>query len=466
MRVFVTGASGFIGRQLCMRLLREGHEVVALTRDLAKAQEALGAQVTLVDARGEWERELAPCDAVVNLAGSPIATRWTRANKQRIEASRIALTNRLVAGLGKDCRVLVNASAIGIYGSESRVVDESADHGSDFPARVCAAWENAAQSAPDSVRVCMMRLGLVLGVEGGVLGRLEEVARFGLLGRLGTGEQGNSWVHLDDVIQFVVSALEREDFRGAYNLVAPQHTTNVEFSRALASRYGRGLGPRVPAFAVRLGLGEAASMVLDGPFVVPQRLQDAGWVFAFPDLDQALADLVDIRGVNIGTVEPNSVPEHEYLEKRPPQYVLEQRTVLDTPLEDVFPFFQAAHNLGALTPPALTFQIRTQGPIEMGVGQRILYRIRLGGLPMQWLTQIERWEPGRAFVDAAHKSPYASWYHEHLFEAQGDQTHMVDRVYYRPPFGALGRIAHSLVIRRMLTRIFRFRARAVQQRFG
>lgn len=466
MRVFVTGASGFIGRQLCMRLLREGHEVVALTRNLARAQEALGAQVELVDAASQWEQSVAGCDAAVNLAGTPIATRWTSANKRSIKESRVDVTERLVAAMGERCRVLLSASAVGIYGTATRPVDESTKPASDFAAWICDQWERAASQAPASVRVCIMRLGLVLGVEGGVLGRLEEPARLGLLGRLGSGEQGSSWVHLDDVIQFAIAALEREEFRGAYNLVAPERTTNLEFSRALAARYGRGLGPRVPAFALRIALGKASSMLVDGPFVEPKRLMDMGWVFSFADLGAALEDLVDVRGVSIARVDPDSIPKHEYLSQRPPRYVLEQKTLLDTPLENVFPFFQAAHNLGALTPPALTFQIQTQGPIEMGVGQRILYQIRLGGLPMKWLTQIERWEPGHAFVDAAHKSPYASWYHEHLFEEHGSKTFMVDRVYYRPPFGLLGRLAHSLVIRRMLTRIFRFRARAVAQRFG
>ena len=146
--------------------------------------------------------------------------------------------------------------------------------------------------------------------------------------------------------------------------------------------------------------------------------------------------------------------------------MLEQETWIDAPLDEVFPFFSAAQNLGAITPPALSFRILTPTPISMHPGREIDYAIKLGPLPMRWRTVIEDWQPGVRFVDAQHRGPYRCWYHEHEFEAHGDRTRMVDRVWFASPFGFIGRITNRLFIFSMLRRIFGFRARVIEQRFG
>jgi ligand-binding SRPBCC domain-containing protein len=167
------------------------------------------------------------------------------------------------------------------------------------------------------------------------------------------------------------------------------------------------------------------------------------------------------------TIEPASdVPRETYLLERPPRWVLRASTRVAAPLERVFEFFSLAENLQRLTPDDLSFTILTPPPIEMRVGTRIDYRIRLGPWPLAWRTRIEAWEPGVRFVDAQLAGPYASWWHEHRFAADGGATRMEDTVYYAPPFGPLGSLAHALFVRRKLRRIFEFRERAIGDLFA
>jgi uncharacterized protein (TIGR01777 family) len=298
-RVLIAGATGFIGRLITRRLIERGHRVVVLARDRRKALDLFGphAQIAIaLDSLRATER----FDAVINLAGEPIAaSRWSAARKAVLVESRIGTTRMLVQWmrrLGRPPAVFVNASAIGWYGTHSsESVSENAPAGEDFPAALCNAWEREARRARHhGTRVVILRLGLVLG-SGGLLQRLLPVFRLGLGAPLGSGAQWMSWVHAEDVFAITERALADATWEGEFNVVAPQPVTNREFSAALARACTRPLWPAIPAMPLRWALGELAMVLLEGQRVQPTRLQGLGYRFRFPTLIGALHEVVDRR---------------------------------------------------------------------------------------------------------------------------------------------------------------------------
>ncbi len=474
MKIFITGVTGLVGRALALRLARDGHELIGWVRNEGAARAVLGDSVRLVSVGDNDDllaEALGESDAVINLAGAPVSRRWSADHRRALVHSRVDLTQRLVAALRDLPRrpsVLLSASAVGFYGDRGdERLDEGADPGDGFLSKLCVDWEAAALEAQQyGLRVATLRIGLVLDGEGGALAAMRPPFGMGLGAVIGSGRQMMPFIHLHDLVEMFVRALVDDRFAGPFNATAPTPVSNREFSRALGRALGRPVLLRAPAIAMRLALGEAAAIVLHGQRAVPQRAQSLGFEFRFPTVDGALRDALDggRSSVHIGpAVDP---PPGDYLRERRPRYLLEQRTSIDAPLPEVFEFFRKAENLGAMTPPALAFEIRTPTPIEMERGRTITYRIRLGPAPMRWLTRIEAWEPGHRFVDAQMRGPYRCWYHEHVFEADGTRTHMVDRVWYAPPLGLLGRMAQVLMVGPMLRRIFGHRRSAIALRFG
>lgn len=476
MRVFLTGATGFLGRALTLRLRRDGHEVCAWVRTPARARGLLGAEIELVDAAGGdrgLRGALSSSDAVVHLAGEAILPRrWTRRRRDALIASRVRLTDRIVqalADLPARPRVLVSGSAVGFYGDRAgEVLPEDAARGDGFLSELCAAWEASAQGAlPLGMRVVTLRTGVVLGRDGGALAYLLPLQRARLGGVLGSGDQWVSWIHLDDWVELALAALTDARYRGPLNATAPNAVTQREFTDELARALGGAVGPRVPAFVLRAALGEAASALLMSQRVAPDAPARLGFQWAFPALAGALGDIVrsdvsieTLARRQVGVAEPTA-----YLDARPPRYLLRATAELPATLDEVFAFFARAENLGAMTPANLSFRILR--PVEdMGEGTRIDYRIRLGALPLRWRTRIERFRPPQVFVDAQAHGPYRSWWHEHRFHAEAGRTIMEDRVYYALPFGWFGRLAHRWFVARALRRIFGFRAQAMRFRFG
>jgi hypothetical protein len=299
MRVFVTGATGFVGRALVRRLGQEGHRVTAWVRSPARAAVLLGEEVVLVPAGSEaLEAGLAGTDAVVNLAGENVmGGRWTSARRSALVASRVGITTSLVAALDRvhpRPTTLVSASAVGWYGDAGdRRVQEDDAPADDFLAMLCRDWEAAARRAENlGIRVALPRFGMVLGRGGGTLSRLLPLTRLGLAGRMGTGRQVVAWIHLHDLVEVLVRALEDSRFRGPFHATAPHPVSNAELSRCLASVLGLPAGPPVPAFALRVALGDAASVLLGGQDARPERLLAWGVPFRFPSLKEALQDLV------------------------------------------------------------------------------------------------------------------------------------------------------------------------------
>jgi len=298
-RVVVAGGTGLVGRPLVQALLDLGAEVTVLTRDPGRAKLPPGARART------WEdlpAALDGADTVINLAGEGIADkRWSATRKAALLASRVDATRRIVAALGTCAQrpaALVNASAIGFYvptGEEP--VDEASDSGLSFLAEVCRAWEIEAMAAAAlGVRVALVRIGVVLAREGGALPKMALPVRWFQGCKLGTGSQGLSWVHLDDLVAMFVEAARNPAWSGIFNGTAPKPLSNEAFTRALAQRLHRPLLP-VPGFvtagATRLVLGQLAEeLLLQGAFVKPARVLEQGFQFRFPTAEKALEDLL------------------------------------------------------------------------------------------------------------------------------------------------------------------------------
>lgn len=297
MQLLVTGGTGFIGGELCRRLLCSGHRLTVLSRNPDRVAQRCGAEVKAI---GHLEdiRSDGTFDAVINLAGEPIVDkRWSEARKRELRASRIALTRSLVSFLGrcdKPAPVLISASAIGYYGDQGdRPLDEEADAVNDFAHQLCRDWEREALNAEAfGTRVCMLRIGLVLGRGGGFLQKMAPLFRLGLGGPLGSGEQWMSWIHREDLLSIIDFLVTTEVLSGVFNGTAPHPVTNNQFSQALAREYGRSAPCRVPAFMLRAVMGEMSSLLLGGQRVLPKRLEKAGFDFKFPTLEDALRDVI------------------------------------------------------------------------------------------------------------------------------------------------------------------------------
>jgi len=297
MNVVITGSSGLIGSALMPRLSRNGHTI----RRLVRGARAEGAARWNPDDGWLDESPLAGADAVVHLAGETIATgRWTAARKARIRDSRVrgtGLLTRALVKLDRKPRVLVSASAVGIYGTRGdEVVDERSAPGQGFLAEVCSQWEAATRPATDAgIRVVNVRIGVVLSGTGGALAKMLPPFRLGLGGVMGSGRQYMSWIAIDDVVGAIEHLLLADTVVGPVNLVAPDPVSNREFTKTLGRVLRRPTILRLPAFAIRLGLGEVADeLLLASTRAQPARLTASGYQFGYPTLEGALRHLLGV----------------------------------------------------------------------------------------------------------------------------------------------------------------------------
>jgi len=298
MRVVIAGGSGFLGLPLAQRLSAEGHDVLILTRrsDFMAGHGGVRAMAwTPHGEAGGWASEIDGAGAVVNLAGESIgAKRWTAGRKQRILESRLLATRSVVAAIRRAAvppSVLVNGSAVGYYGPHGdEIVTEETRAGADFLAHVCVQWEAEAERASsDRTRVVCMRTGLVLETSGGALPQMLPPFRLGVGGPLGTGHQYWPWIHRDDWMALVRWTIQSPSVSGPVNATAPQPVTNQEFAAALGRAIRRPALLPMPAFALRLILGEMADgLLLSGQRAVPQRAERGGFTFRYAHVDEAL----------------------------------------------------------------------------------------------------------------------------------------------------------------------------------
>jgi uncharacterized protein (TIGR01777 family) len=294
-RVLVTGVSGPIGTGLLASFEPQGTQIVRLVRGRAKN----AAQVS-------WDplAPLAPAtvsgfDAVVHLAGESVVGRWTEEKKKAIRESRVQGTRNLAAALAQSevkPRVLVCASAVGFYGNRGdELLPEESPGGQGFLPEVCREWEDASRIAAEAgIRTVNIRIGLVLSAKGGALENMLKPFKLGLGGRIGSGQQWWSWIHVDDIVGGIHHAISTESLSGAVNLVAPNPVRNAEFTKVLASVLGRPAFFPVPEFALRLAFGEMAAgeLLLASQRVEPGKLKASGYTFRFRELRAALENLV------------------------------------------------------------------------------------------------------------------------------------------------------------------------------
>lgn len=307
MRIAITGGSGFIGRRLVARLLERGDEVLVLSRRPEQARRVLGASPNLKLLEYDpyqpqaWASALEGYEAIVNLAGEPLASsRWTEAKKREIRRSRVETTQALVqalASLQQKPRVLLSSSAVGYYGShpEGDPLTEADPPGQGFLAEVCQAWEAAARPAEElGIRLAILRTGIVLGPDGGALAQMLAPFQFFLGGPIGSGKQWVSWIHRDDWVSLACFLLQQGS--GVFNATAPNPVQMEEFCRTLGQVLARPSWLPVPALALELLLGEAAQVVLTGQKVIPQAALELGFTFQYPHLKEALRQLLIPQG--------------------------------------------------------------------------------------------------------------------------------------------------------------------------
>ena len=296
MKLVVTGASGFIGSVLSSRLLDKGHTLTLLTR-LAPRDPSTSTKIWrhwTPGTPGDWETILDGADGVINLAGEPIAARrWTAQQKERIVTSRIETTRGLVGAIAKaqqKPKFLLNSSAVGYYGPRGdEPINEDAQVGAGFLAETTREWEEEAKKAePLGVRVICLRTGIVLGREGGALAKMVPPFKFYVGGPPGAGTQWVSWIHMEDEVGLILYLIESSQASGAVNATAPNPVTMKEFCQTLGKVMGRPSWVPVPAFVLRLTLGEMAEMLLTGQRVIPAAAQKLSYQFRYPTLFEAL----------------------------------------------------------------------------------------------------------------------------------------------------------------------------------
>ncbi len=456
MRILITGATGLIGRELGKQLAARGDTLVCLVRDVDAARRRLpfpAACHAWDHSRAVPKEAMRGVDAVVNLAGEPVAdTRWNAQKKALILDSRVDSTRRLVDAViehGRRVKVFVQGSASGYYGDrgDERLTAESRK-GEGFLADVVEQWE--AELGPlrkrrRKLRLPVVRTGIVLAREGGALAEMLPIFRLYAAGRLGSGRQWLSWIHLDDIVGLFIHALNSAA-TGLLEGVAPRPVTNAQFTTALTRALGVIENAPAPALAIELLFGERAEIMLGSTRVEPAASLASGYRFRFERVQDALVELLTpLRDGTFMRVWEQWVPQAA---------------------EKLWPFFCDAHNLEAITPPFLNFRVRGQSSGEIGEGTLIDYGLRLDGIPVRWQSRIEAWDPPRAFVDTQVKGPYRLWHHTHEFVPLGAGTLMRDTVRYQLPAGWLGTLAAGRKVASYVQRIFEYRAQKIDEMFG
>jgi uncharacterized protein (TIGR01777 family) len=298
MKILITGATGLIGSALC-KLLADKHELIALTRNINKAKNTLPNSIIALDNLKDVNFD--DLDAVINLAGEPIADkRWSAQQKQKIFQSRLAITEQIVNKINTSDtppKVFISGSAIGFYGrqpAENVITESYSSTYPEFSHQLCKQWEELALQAhsPD-VRVCLLRTGIVLSKQGGALDKMLPPFKLGMGGRMASGKQMMSWIHIDDMVNAIVFLLEDEKAHGAFNLTAPEPVSNTNFTQTLAKTLNRPALFPMPEFVLKLLFGEMSDLLIYGQNVIPEKLEQQGFKFKFKTLDTALNEILN-----------------------------------------------------------------------------------------------------------------------------------------------------------------------------
>jgi len=450
MKVLVTGATGFVGNKVIKALHNHGHQAVVLTRDVQKAEVRLphSCEVFYWDPSKQIipKESFSQVNAIIHLAGENIAEgRWTLEKKEQIKDSRVFSTRTLMKGLRESkfkLDVLVSASAVGIYGDRrDEVLMENSAKDCGWLANVCYLWEKEVSNAQEmGIRTVALRIGVVLGHDGGAMKKILPPFRVALGGNLGDGKQWMSWVHLDDLAEIFVNAIENPELKGPYNAVSPHPVTNKVFTETLATVVNRPVFFPVPRFALKLALGEMSTILLNSQYVSSDRIWNTGFKFRYPTLENALTEICG----------------HSCHELKMEQWIPQS-------LDKTFSFFKKCENLETLTPEFMNFRIVDKSTEILIEGTTINYRLSFHGIPFGWQSQITEWKPNKGFADIQTKGPYSFWHHKHEFEEKNGGTLIKDHVTYKVPFGIVGDLLAHNFIKKDLESIFSFRRSKINE---
>lgn len=450
-RILITGASGFLGQKLLLKLYKNGYQDInILTRNAEKTKKEIKYPVSVF----EWDpkkdkidsQAFEGVDIIYHLAGENVADgRWSEEKKKRILESRqlsSKLITREVNKLSTHPQKIISASAVGIYGDRGdELLDEGSEAGKGFLAEVCKQWESSFDEVPNSVQKHFLRIGIVLSKDGGAIPKMEIPFKAGLGGKLGDGSQYMSWIHVDDLIDQFHFLAKTSSTKKVFNGVAPNPVTNKEFTKAIGKALGRPTIFTVPKFVLTTALGEMSNILLAGQKVEPKAFMDEDFEFKFKTIDQALENLffLDLRG------------ERKLFKV---QYV-------SHPKNEVFKFFSDEFNLEKITPPLLSFKVLGKSTQKIQEGTIIDYKLKIHGIPIKWKSLIKNFIKNETFTDQQLRGPYAKWVHQHDFISVGHGTLMTDDIVYKVPLGLIGRIFAGAFVKRDVNKIFEFRQQVI-----
>jgi uncharacterized protein len=300
MKIFITGGTGFVGKQLTSRFIREGNEVTILTRSLKESgQPPTGIYYVQGDPtqKGPWQGAIAGHDVIINLAGASIFSKWSDEYKKLIRDSRVFTTRNIIEGIPSKFEKEISffsASAVGYYGfHDDEELDEESPPGNDFLARLAIEWEAEALKAKEKgARVVITRFGIVLGEKGGALGQMIPLFKKFIGGPIGSGQQWFSWVHIKDLAEAFAFLIKHPEIPGPVNVCSPNPVKNKDLAKALGRALHRPSFMPAPSFMIKLVLGEFGSVILEGQRVLPRRLLEKEFTFQYPDIDKALQSII------------------------------------------------------------------------------------------------------------------------------------------------------------------------------
>jgi len=475
--VLLIGATGFIGRYLVSYMKGKGCSVIAGVRDVTSAPQQLGQDVKVIDINGDTDlivETLEEVETVINLAGRQLAgVRWTKKRKAEFGESRIGLNKKIVKCISlceKPPTTFLTASAVGVYGDSGRKeISEQGPDGTGYLADMCRQWEDAAnEGIKSNVRVISLRLGIVLNREGGMLNQLTLPFEMGVGSYIGDGKQIVPWIHLKDVLRMIDYVISNREISGPVNCTAPNPITAKFFAETLKRNTAAKLLLPLPKIVLKILFGEGAGVLTNSQNAIPKKALDTGFHFTYEDINSALQSefddhSVDVQKVNLQTDE---LAPHSEKTITSAQYRLKTQATLNVSTEKAFKFFHSPANLGLCTPPWLKFSVLESSP-EMGKDSMYVYQIKLGPIPLKWTTRIIEWTPDDGFIDLQENGPYKLWVHKHQMKRiTSSWTEMEDTVHYSLPFGPIGKLAHNLIIKKVLKRIFSYRNEIIKLRFG
>jgi uncharacterized protein (TIGR01777 family) len=457
MKILITGATGFVGRRLIETLMTSGYEDIRiLTRNKNKCIENKEFPIDVF----EWNPltnyievgALDGVDHIIHLAGEGVADgRWNSKKKEMILSSRVKGTKTLINAIERSGTIptkFISASAIGIYGNRfTEALDTDSSLGSDYLANVCKKWEKLCLNHNiNGMKSICLRVGIVLGEGGGALSKMLPPFKAGVAGRLGSGDQYMSWIHIDDLVSQMIFLIENETNEQIFNGVSPTPVTNSDFTKTLGSVLHRPTIFPVPSFALKLLFGEMSQILLNSQNVIPANFIKNGYKYKYTNLKDALENILEhsLKGEQV-------LKRYQWVSKGP---------------DEVFSFFSDETNLEEITPNYLNFKVVKKSTPELTEGTLIDYKLKVRGLPMKWRSRINSFVTQKSFVDEQIHGPYSKWHHTHEFFPLSKGTLMKDNIIYKVPMGPFGHILSKLFINRDLNNIFKFRRTKINQLFS